>query len=130
MNTILLQNLVNPNVNLQIILPEMIVALTGIIVMLYDCFVPRQRKVTGAISLVGLAISAFFLLSSWNEPAYTAWNGMVAHDGLRLSFSLVFLFTSAITILISTVWTDREKVPVGEYHAMLLFAKFGSMFMA
>ncbi|HEX8289973.1 MAG TPA: NADH-quinone oxidoreductase subunit N [Pyrinomonadaceae bacterium] len=130
MNTILLQNLVNPNVNLQVVLPEMIVALTGIVVMLYDCFVPRQRKVTGAISLIGLAISAFFLLSTWNDPAYTAWNGMIAHDGLRLSFSLVFLFTSAVTILISTVWTDRENVPVGEYHAMLLFATFGSLFMA
>nr|MBA2735600.1 NADH-quinone oxidoreductase subunit N [Pyrinomonadaceae bacterium] len=58
------------------------------------------------------------------------WNGMVANDGLRLSFTIVFLFVSAITILISTVWTDREDVPVGEYHAMLLFATFGMMFMA
>jgi len=130
MNTILLQNLANPNINLQIVLPEMIVALTGIIVMLYDSFVPRQRNVTGIISLVGLAISAFFLVSMWGDAPSTAWNGMVANDGLRLSFTIVFLFVSAITILISTVWTDREDVPVGEYHAMLLFATFGMMFMA
>ena len=130
MNTILLQNLVNPNVNLQIVLPEMIVALTGIIVMLYDSFVPRQRNVTGIISLVGLAVSAFFLVSMWNDAPSTAWNGMIANDGLRLSFTIVFLFVSAITILISTVWTEREDVPVGEYHAMLLFATFGMMFMA
>jgi hypothetical protein len=44
MNTILLAELVNPNVNLPIVLPEMIVALTGIIVMLYDSFVPKQRN--------------------------------------------------------------------------------------
>ena len=130
MNTILLQNLVNPNVNLQIVLPEMIVALTGIIVMLYDSFVPRQRNVTGIISLVGLAISAFFLVSMWGDAPSTAWNGMIANDGLRLSFTIVFLFVSAITILISTVWTEREDVPVGEFHAMLLFATFGMMFMA
>ena len=130
MNTILLQSLTNPNVNLQIILPETIVALTGIVVMLYDSFMPKQRNVTGIISLIGLAVSAFFLVSMWDDAPSTAWNGMVAHDGLRLSFSIVFLFTSAITILISTVWTEREDVPVGEYHAMLLFATFGSMFMA
>ena len=130
MNTILLQNLINPNVNLQIVLPEMIVALTGIIVMLYDSFVPKQRSVTGTISLLGLAISAFVLVTMSGDAPATAWNGMVANDGLRLSFSLVFLFVSAITILISTVWTERENVPVGEYHALLLFATFGMMFMA
>ncbi len=130
MNTILLQNLTNPNVNLQIVLPEMIVALTGIIVMLYDSFVPKQRSVTGTISLLGLAISAFVLVTMSGDAPATAWNGMVANDGLRLSFSLVFLFVSAITILISTVWTERENVPVGEYHALLLFATFGMMFMA
>ena len=96
MNTILLQNLANPNINLQIVLPEMIVALTGIIVMLYDSFVPRQRNVTGIISLVGLAISAFFLVSMWGDAPSTAWNGMVANDGLRLSFTIVFLFVSQL----------------------------------
>ena len=44
---------------------------------------------------------------------------MIAHDNLRLGFSFVFLFVSAMTILISTVWVERENVPVGEYHALL-----------
>ncbi len=49
---------------------------------------------------------------------------------MRISFSFVFLFVAAMTILISTVWTDREDVPVGEYHCLLLFATVGMMFMA
>lgn len=130
MNTILLADLVNPNVSLPVILPEMVVALTGVVVMLYDSFVPRQRIVTGIISLVGLAISAVFLVSMWNDAPATAWNGMIAHDGLRLSFSIVFLIVTAATVLISTVWTEREDIPVGEYHTLLMFATFGMMFMA
>jgi NADH-quinone oxidoreductase subunit N len=134
MNTILLlQNLINPNVNLSLVLPEMIVAVTGIIVMLYDCFAPRQRKVTGAMSLVGLALSAIALFTLWTAnggAAQSAWNGMIALDGLRLSFSVVFLLVSALTILVSTVWVEREDVPLGEYHAMLMFATFGMMLMA
>ena len=55
---------------------------------------------------------------------------MVVNDDLRISFSFVFLFVSAITILISSVWTDRENVPVGEYHSLLMFATVGMMFMA
>ncbi|MBK7706455.1 MAG: NADH-quinone oxidoreductase subunit N [Acidobacteria bacterium] len=55
---------------------------------------------------------------------------MIATDPLRLSFSIVLIFVAAMTILVSTVWAERETIPVGEYHALLLFATFGSMFMA
>ena len=131
MNTILLQ-VVNPNVNILSILPETIVAVAGIIVMLYDCFVPKQRKVTGAISLIGLILAAVSLAYLWtsHNDFSTAWNGMIAFDNLRISFTFVFLFVSALTILISTIWVEREDVPVGEYHSLLLFATFGMMFMA
>ena len=55
---------------------------------------------------------------------------MIAHDNLRLSFSFVFLLVTAMTILVSTVWVERENVPSGEYHALLMFATFGMMLMA
>jgi NADH-quinone oxidoreductase subunit N len=137
-----LETLANPNVNVWAVLPETIVAVAGVLVMLYDSFVPKQRFVTGAISIVGLVIAAIVLYNiGWNGsipealqsilpvPAST-WNGMIATDNLRLSFSFVALFVSALTILISSVWTDRETIPVGEYHALLLFATVGMMFMA
>ncbi|MDQ3751140.1 MAG: NADH-quinone oxidoreductase subunit N [Acidobacteriota bacterium] len=131
MNIFLFQ-IVNPNTNVSIILPEIIVAVAGIVVMLYDSFFPKQRAVTGAISLVGLALSAVVLFTMWSDNAVpaTAWNGMIAHDNLRLSFSFVFLLVTAMTILISSVWVEREDVPIGEYHCLLLFATVGMMFMA
>jgi len=131
MNLLFAADLVNPNANISVILPELVVAVAGVIVMLYDSFVPRQRLVTGAISLIGLAVSAVLLASMWSGDANaTGWGGMIAHDSLRLSFSFVFLFVTAITILVSTVWVERENVPVGEYHALLMFATFGMMLMA
>ncbi|MGQ0541245.1 MAG: NADH-quinone oxidoreductase subunit N [Blastocatellia bacterium] len=125
-------DLVNPNVSISIILPELVVALAGIIAMVYDSFFPKQRTVTGVISLVGLAVSAVFLASMWTGDMLgsTSWNGMIAHDNLRMGFSFVFLFVTAMTILISTVWVEREDVPVGEYHALLMFATFGMLLMA
>lgn len=123
--------LVTPNVNMPIILPELIVALTGIVVMVYDSFYPRDRVTTGVVSLAGLAASGILLALLWTDgqPA-GAWNGMIAHDNLRLGFSFVFLLVSALTVLISTVWVERENVPVGEYNALLMFATFGMMLMA
>ncbi len=128
----MLLQVVNPNVNMTSILPEIIVAVAGIIVMLYDCFAPKQKSVTGAISLIGLILAAvaLFMLWSGNYDFSSAWNGMVVFDGLRMSFTLVVLFVSAMTILISTVWTEREDVPIGEYHSLLLFATVGMMLMA
>ena len=128
----MLLEVVNPNVNVTSILPEIIVAVAGIIVMLYDCFAPKQRVVTGIVSLAGLVIAAIALIMLWSGSYdfSNAWNGMIVFDNLRMSFTLVMLFVSAMTILISTVWTDQEDVPVGEYHSLLLFATVGMMLMA
>ncbi len=132
MNTMFLTDLIDPNVSIQAILPELVVAIAGIVVMVYDSFFPKQRSVTGTISLVGLAIAAILLAVAWSSAPTPAsgWNGMVAMDSLRLSFSYVFLFVSAMTILISSIWVDRENVPAGEYHALLMFATVGMMLMA
>lgn len=131
MNTFFLAELLTPQVSISLILPEMIVAVAGIVVMLYDSFFPKQRAVSGAISLLGLAASAVVLATMWGgttEPY--GWNGMIAHDNLRMGFSFVFLLVTALTILISSIWVEREDVPVGEYHALLLFATFGMMMMS
>ncbi|MGB7069218.1 MAG: NADH-quinone oxidoreductase subunit N [Pyrinomonadaceae bacterium] len=133
MNTILLADIVNPNADIGSILPELIVAATGVIVMLYDSFFPRDRTITSVISLLGIVVSAVVLTMLWsagNTAPASSWNGMIATDNLRLAFSFVFLLVTALTILISTVWVEREDVPVGEYHALLLFATFGMMLMA
>lgn len=137
--------LVTPNVNITIILPELIVAIAGIIAMAYDSFFPSDRKATGIISLAGLALSAVFLADAWAGGSYLtplfgqnwsgnfepgSWSGMIAYDNLRLGFSFVFLLVSAMTILVSTVWVERENVPSGEYHALLMFATFGMLLMA
>jgi NADH-quinone oxidoreductase subunit N len=130
MNTLFLQTISNPDVDVKAILPETIVAVTGIIVMLYDSFVPKQRGVTTALSLIGLLASAAVLISMWTGAPQVSWNGMITNDNLRMSFSIVALLTTAVTILISSVWVENENVPEGEFHALLLFATFGMMFMA
>ena len=62
MNTVFLADLTNPNTNISAIAPEMMLAITGTLVMLYDSFVPKQRYVTGAVSLIGIIIFSSFAL--------------------------------------------------------------------
>ncbi|HYP50216.1 MAG TPA: proton-conducting transporter membrane subunit, partial [Pyrinomonadaceae bacterium] len=134
MNAIFLQQLANPEINFPLILPETIVAAVAAIVMLIDCFAPRQRFVTSALSIIGLLAAGAATIWLWTSPGLAAnpndFNGMMTLDALRLSFTLVFLLVSICTILISEIWVTNENVPAGEYHSLLLFATVGMMLMA
>src|SRR4029077_3897465 len=99
--------LINPDVNLWLILPELVICIAGVVVMLVDAFAkPTQRWVTGGISIAGLlaaAASSAWLCVSW-RGASQAFNGMIVLDELRLGFTFVFLVVSGLTILVSIVW--------------------------
>src|SRR6266542_5722483 len=121
-----------PDVNLWLILPELLICVAGVVVMLVDAFArPAQRWITGGISLLGLASAAAgsgWIWLSW-RGANEAFNGMIVLDELRLGFPFVFLVVSALTILVSMVWVENERLPAGEFHSLLMFATAGMMFM-
>ncbi len=122
-----------PVIDWALIAPEVIVCVAAVLVMLVDAFArPTQRWITGSIALVGLALAAGASIFLWLNGATNpdAFNGMIVLDELRLSFTLVFLLVSALTLLISTVWVHGEQLPAGEFHSLLLFATVGMMLMA
>jgi NADH-quinone oxidoreductase subunit N len=125
-----------PDVNFQLLSPELILSVAGVVIMLVDAFARRrsQRWVTGALSLAGLAASAFATVQLWGgAPGATSgqpFGGMIALDTLRLSFTLVFLIVAALTVLVSMIWVEWEGLPAGEFHTLLLFATVGMMLMA
>ena len=125
----------SPDVNFGMIMPELIICIVGVLVMLVDAFVrPWQRWITGGLSLAGLAVAGLSTVTMWMNYGTSAaagdFNGMIVLDELRLSFTLIFLFVSALTILISMVWVENERLPAGEFHALLMFATAGMMLMA
>src|SRR5712691_5606266 len=132
MNPLVLQFTL-PDVYFSLILPELIVCIVGVVVMLVDAFArPTQRWITGSISLGGLAaaaISSLWLWLSWRGVG-EAFNGMIVLDELRLGFTMVFLVVSALTVLVSMVWVESERLPAGEFHSLLMFATSGMMLMA
>ena len=125
-----------PDVSFGILLPELILAVAGVVVMLVDAFTRRlsQRWVTGGLSLAGLAASAAATFWLWGgaggQVNGSAWDGMVVLDPLRLSFTLVFIVVAALTVLVSMVWVEWEGLPAGEFHTLLLFATGGMMLIS
>lgn len=122
-----------PVIDWALIAPEVIVCLTAVVVMLVDAFAhPSQRWVTGGISIAGIVLAAFATIWLWTsgQAATDAFNRMIVLDELRLGFTLVFLLVTFLTLLISAVWMEGEKLPAGEFHSLLLFATVGMMLMA
>ncbi len=124
---------VNPDVNLTLVLPEVIVAVAGVVVMLVDAFTGRRRRnATAALSVVALLAAGAATIWLWiQSPAVpNAFNGMIVLDELRLSFTIIFLIVALLTILIASIWISGEDLPAGEFHSLLLFATSGMMLMA
>lgn len=121
-----------PDINLTLIAPELIIGVAAVVVMMVDAFARRgQRWLTGGLSIIALiaaGAASIWLGAGWRGP-HTAFNGMIVLDQLRLSFNLIFVIVSILTILIAAAWMDIERLPAGEFHALLLFATCGMMLM-
>ncbi len=128
-----LQAGITPDINFGLILPELIVGGMAVLVMFLDAF-PRTSKrwITGGLALIGLAAGAGSAIWLWMRGPLGAgsFNGMIVLDEIRLSFTLIVIFVSALTVLISVVWVEGENLPAGEFHSLLLFATSGMMLMA
>src|SRR5437660_3834938 len=123
----------NPDISFSLIAPEVIVSVAGVIVMMVDAFSRRgQRWLTGGLSIIALIAAGISSLWLWAAAPLqrAAFNGMIVLDELRLSFTLIFVIVSILTVLIASVWIDGEKLPAGEFHSLLLFATCGMMLMA
>src|SRR6266436_2629610 len=123
----------NPDISFSLIAPEVIVSVAGVIVMMVDAFSRRgQRWLTGGLSIIALITAGISSLWLWAAAPLqrAAFNGMIVLDELRLSFTLIFVIVSILTVLIASVWIDREDLPAGEFHTLLLFATCGMMLMA
>src|SRR5947208_13626179 len=123
----------NPDISFSLIAPEVIVSVAGLIVMMVDAFSRRgQRWLTGGLSIIALIAAGISSLWLWAAAPLqrAAFNGMIVLDELRLSFTLIFVIVSILTVLIASVWIDGEKLPAGEFHSLLLFATCGMMLMS
>src|SRR5215510_12285256 len=104
-------------INYGAILPEAITGCAAILIMVLDALARKiERRIAGAVSLVGLigAAAAVFRLWGRNQVSF---RGMIVTDDFRLFFALIFLTVTLLTVLISLRWVKEEELPTGEYFA-------------
>ena len=118
-------------INYHAILPETITASVAVLIMMLDAIARKLgRRVAGIVALAGLIGAAIAVASLWRGGGETSFKGMIITDSFRLSFAMIFLLVTFLTVLISLRWIYEESLPAGEYFALLMFATTGMLFMS
>ncbi|HEY3284369.1 MAG TPA: NADH-quinone oxidoreductase subunit N [Armatimonadota bacterium] len=110
--------------------PELVLTLGALLVLTLDFSLPKeQRSSLPWVTLATLILSGFATLQLWGRAEYHFGN-MLAIDNFRLAVTLILLLGCGLTVLASPGYLEREKMPLGEYYALLLFATLGMTLMA
>jgi NADH-quinone oxidoreductase subunit N len=115
--------------NLELFIPELILAASAVVVILLDLFVQRKGALA-IVSLIGIAVSAGFTLAMWGGTDQAIFNNRLAVDSFALFFKLLFLGIAALVILASQDYASKMARFQGEYYALILLSALGMMLMA
>ncbi len=121
--------------NLLTLLPELILTITGILVMLIEPLIApgRSRKPLGWLAIFGTALSgiaAYYQLQITNRTgALTGFYGTIQVDGFSVFFHLLIAAVVLVTLMGSLDYFELPVTHAGEYFALVLFGSTGMMFM-
>ena len=122
------------NINYGSIAPELIAAVAGVIVMLVDALaLERARRASRIIALAGMIAVLASIVALWTGQWAPFGNGyfggLVVVDPIRLFFGMISAVVGILTVLLSGQFLDDERLPVGEFLTLVLFATCGMLMM-
>lgn len=117
----------NPVPDIYRILPEVILTVTGVIVMLIDAsLAPRStRRYLGIFATAGT--TAAYLVSIWqlSLPTGTAFSGTVETSPFTVFFHVLICGIVIVTLLLSLDSLPEDSHHQGEYYALMVFGAVG-----
>ncbi|MFC2173653.1 NADH-quinone oxidoreductase subunit N [Acidobacteriota bacterium] len=118
-----------PDINLGMLLPVMILAGAGVVVLLLSAFSKALNRISGLLALLA-TITALIL--TFNNAVYgrseVSFVNIAVVDGYALAFDITLLIAATLSILFSM--GGGSRLNRGEYYCLFLFAVTGMMIMA
>ena len=115
------------------IAPPVALAVTALVVLILDLFLTDGRRELAAyVSLTGtaatLGVTAWLATGSTRRTFCFASGGCsYVADDLTLFFQVLFLAATLVVLLLSLPLFGDDRVPPGEYHALLLMSVTGML---
>ena len=119
------------NFQYELLGPEIVLAVTGMLVMFADAFrkeLKLGRAALPGLSVLGLVVALALSLLWIDETGDFA--RLVEIDNFTTFFRVVFIAVTLVVVIGSHEYIERHVSHVGEFYALLLFATVGAMFMA
>ena len=115
--------------SLNAIVPMACVTAAGIAAMVAESFRdPGERMPIAGLGVVGLLGAGLATILLWNHNASSF--GLVSADNFGLFVTGTLVVIGLLSLAISGPTIERERLPGGEYYALMLFATAGMMLMA
>jgi len=115
--------------NLELILPEIIIAIMAMAILLFDLFIPKEKKQISAwLAIATCVVTAFVTVSVTPNEAMTTFYGFFVQDPFAAFAKLLMLAATLFGIVLSLDYMKNEA-NTGEYYSLILFALLGMMLM-
>lgn len=119
------------NLQYELLLPEIILAITAVVVLTADAFKREFRIGYGSLpllTLVGLVastVATLLLIDSEGDFAR-----LITLDDFTTFFRLLFIGVAAVLVIGSWEYIEKHVNHVGEFFALLLLSTIGAIYMA
>jgi NADH-quinone oxidoreductase subunit N len=118
---------VNPVPDILRILPEVILTLTGVLVMLIDATLPPQwmRRPLGWVAALGTTFALWGSLWQLSLPEGTGFSGTVETSVFTVFFHVLICGIVLVSLLLSLDTLPEGSHHQGEYYALIVFGAVG-----
>ncbi len=123
-------DVIPPSIDWTMAMPVIIVICTGVLALLIEMFRPkRDNNATVLLSLAGLVLAGFQIVSQLNLPDGETFSQMVLRDRPALVLQLLLLSACFLSILFSEGYLREKRIAFGEFYALALWSTAGGMIM-
>ena len=119
-----------PEINLFSIAPMLFLSCAGILLLVMDLFIGKEKDNLAYVALLALGIALILSFMRDASQASYSFHDTFVVDRYAVFFDLIFCVASGLTVLISLQYVERENLHLGEYYVLLLFGTVGMMMTA
>jgi NADH-quinone oxidoreductase subunit N len=112
------------------VVPLVCVTLGGIAALVAEAFRGEdERMPIGVLGVIGLLFALAASVVLWGRNA-SSFGGTIQADNFGLFITITLILIGLLTMALSGPAIERERLPAGEYYALVLFSISGMMMMA
>jgi len=122
-------NVTFPLPNVMPLVPEIVVTVMGMVILLWDLFLPKERKQWSAYAAILTCVVAAALTLKLAAPTpASAFYGFFVLDPFA-SYAKLLIYGGTILAVILSLDYMKDEANTGEYYSLMLFGTVGMMLM-